>query len=172
MSYFFRNPDKEIYMSMLKNDLGKNLSSYQKELDNLVGINFILEKRRANLRIFSLNTSFVFYAELKRIFYKTELAGLCIRDALSKIGDIEYAFMYEKSVSGMVATKSLLVVVCDGCTKIIEIASKIQETLAFLTQRVDYRLYRRCDVRDLIRNNDEEMVYAVNATKEMILDRE
>lgn len=166
MTCFLRNSSKEIHMSMLKSYLGKNLSTYQKELDNLVKIGFLLQKRQGNLRLFRLNTSFVLIAELRRIFLKTTLMPEMLRYRMKLFTKIEYAFLYDKTV-GSAAVRCLFVVCADD-DNILSLSNVLSSLVRELGYALRVNVYHLSDIKRLSRQGDFDVLSAMNAEKTMV----
>ncbi len=70
------------------------VSAVQTELKNLSNIGLLKIEREANIKFYRVDKDFPLYSELKSIIYKTIGLADALRENLSKLGQIEVAFIY------------------------------------------------------------------------------
>jgi len=71
LSFFFKDPDKEYYLTEIAKNLNKEASYYQRYLDGFVEDGILIDERKGNLRFFKLNKNHPLYEDLKSIISKT-----------------------------------------------------------------------------------------------------
>ncbi|MEK7203385.1 MAG: hypothetical protein AAB653_03650, partial [Patescibacteria group bacterium] len=74
LQFLLNNPDKAYYLRQLTRNLGGQLNSIRREIENLekLGIVKIDEISRAK-KYFKTNTEFILYPELKALILKSQL---------------------------------------------------------------------------------------------------
>lgn len=170
MDLFFTDEKPEIYMTMLKKKYGRNLSSYQKELDNLVCAGFLKERKEGKKRVFTLNPQFLFISELKQIFKKTEEKP--ISEYLHDFKKIRYAFLYDKYVPTKTAfTKMLLIVTDDDFANHNQIENIIEKHNTHTNNGYQLTIISKSEMSLATKNNNKEILEAINADKKMIYVR-
>lgn len=94
LSYFFTNPQANLYLreasSILKEDAG-NLS---RELSNLEKNGIFISEVKGKQKFFSLNKRYPLYRELKSIVFKTIGIEGSLREIVNSDEDIKLAFIY------------------------------------------------------------------------------
>jgi predicted nucleotidyltransferase len=77
------------------------VSSFEtkKELDNLVELGVLRNERRGNQLAFFPNDSCSFFPELKGLYMKTEGVFFELKQELSKISDLRFAFVFGSTAS-------------------------------------------------------------------------
>jgi predicted nucleotidyltransferase/predicted transcriptional regulator with HTH domain len=134
------NQDKEYHLREIARIVRTIPTYVSKELDNLVKINLVIKKKRANLNIYSVNKDCVFLDDLKRIFLKTDYLGELIKQGLKGEG-VRYCFIYGSFAQGTESSASdidLFLVSEIKEDKIIKVIQKVEKA----TQReINYVLW-------------------------------
>lgn len=78
----------------------------KRELDSLLELGVLKSQRAGNLVIFSVNPKCSFLDELRSLYMKTDGVFRQLKDALSGIGEIKYAFVYGSVAKGSFREKS------------------------------------------------------------------
>lgn len=142
LSLLLFNQDGEYHLREIARLVKTNPTYVSQELDNLVKINLVNKKKKANLNIYSVNKDCVFLDDLKRIFLKTDYVGEIIKQEL-KDEDVRYCFIYGSFAQGTESSASdidLFLVSEIKEDKFIEAIQKIEKT----TQReINYVLWNR-----------------------------
>ena len=163
LTLFFTNPSQKYYLRELQRILGYSAGSIRRELLKFQKDNLFDTQRVGNLLYYSLNTKHPFYRELKAIVSKTVGIEGSLRNALSSIKAIKFAFIYgsfaaksEKSTSDLD-----LMIIGDPDT------SKLNEKITVLEKKLkrninptiyslkEYRARKRSKsgfIMDLLRN--------------------
>lgn len=58
LSFFFKDPDKEYYLTKIARNLNKEASYFQGHLDGFARDGILLDERKGNLRFFKLNKNY------------------------------------------------------------------------------------------------------------------
>ena len=94
LNLFFKDPEKEYYLSEIANILGKKPGQYQRIINSLVEENILTDKRKGKLRFFKLNKDYVLYEEIKKIISKTIGVEFKLKKILDEFTDIKHAFIF------------------------------------------------------------------------------
>lgn len=99
----FRN---DLHLREISRLASVSVSEAKKELDSLIEIGVLKSQKRGNLVVFNINPLCPFIEELKLLYMKTEGIFRQLRNALSGIGGIKYAFVYGSVAKGSFREKS------------------------------------------------------------------
>jgi predicted nucleotidyltransferase len=94
LKLFFANPERRYYFREIAGFLDKKAGVLQKALNYLVREKILLDERRGNLRFFFVNKMHPLYQELRRIVFKTVGVEGSLKEVLSKVKGIQFAFLY------------------------------------------------------------------------------
>ncbi len=86
---FLLNPDKTNHIRGLVRSLDEEVNAVRRELQNLESFGLIKSKKQANKLVYSLNTDFLFYSELRNMFLKDNNEIHLINKVLKNIENIE-----------------------------------------------------------------------------------
>lgn len=108
LRFFLLNPDQEYSLAeVAKKNMLEN-SRFQKEINALKKIKFVIVKSRQGKKYFTLNTDFPFYPELRNLIIKSNVYPQCLSlGKLRNIGDVKLALIsgvflnYSKSKADM-----------------------------------------------------------------------
>lgn len=100
LTILFANPKKRFYLRQLVGLTGKYPRSVSGALRKLEKAEIITSAREGNLKYFSLNEKSPIYSELKSMILKTTGVGSMLRESLSRLGGVEFAFIYGSAASG------------------------------------------------------------------------
>lgn len=154
LRFLFANPDKQYYMQELARLLGKKAGVLQKAINYLVSERIILDERRGNLRFFSINQKHPLYEELRKIIFKTIGVEGTLREMLSKIKDINFAFLYgsfAKDTSDAISDIDLCII---GKVKMRDINPTITKTEKAFQREINYIIYSVKEFRDKYNKKD------------------
>ena len=93
LNTFFLHPDQSYYLRELERLTGEDYKNISTELKNLEAIGLLASTKSGNMKYFSLNHEFLFFDELKAIFFKFRGTAGLLKQALNGIMGIEYAFI-------------------------------------------------------------------------------
>jgi hypothetical protein len=158
LRFFLLNPDQEYSLAEIaKKNMLEN-SHFQKEINSLRKIKFLLLKTREGKKYFTLNTDFPFYPELRNLIIKSNVYPQCTSLGKVKgIGDVKLAMMsgvflnYPKSKADM-----LLVVDNINRTKLKNLMNNLE---AEIGKEIRYMLI-----------SSEEFKYRMNMLDRFLLD--
>lgn len=94
LALFFTNPSQKYYLRELQRELGYSAGSIRRELLKFQKDNLFNTQSVGNLVYYALNTKHPLFKELKRIVSKTVGVEGSLRNTLSSIHEIRFAFIY------------------------------------------------------------------------------
>lgn len=100
LTHFFTHPDERFYARELARWLGEHYNAAWRELRNLEAIGLLASEEHAGVKYYRLNPEFPIYEELKRIVLKTTGLGQTLREALKRLGVVDWAFIYGSVAAG------------------------------------------------------------------------
>lgn len=109
-----------------------NLNSVRRELNNLVKIKIIEERKRGNQKLYKVNKNSPIYEELRKLVLKTVGIGDTLRENLSKF-NVVYALIYGSFAAGEEVEESdidLLIVGDLNEEKLIGVIRQLEYELA------------------------------------------
>jgi predicted nucleotidyltransferase len=100
LTHFFTHPDERFYARELARRLEEHYNAVWRELSNLEAIGLLASEEHAGVKYYRLNPKFPIYEELKRIIIKTTGLGQTLREALKRLGVVDWAFIYGSVAAG------------------------------------------------------------------------
>ncbi len=100
LSLFFSNPSRKYYLRELERLLGYSAGSIRRELLKFKKDRIFLTEKAGNLLYYYLNKEHPLYEELKSIVSKTIGIEGALRQELSRVQNVEIAFIYGSYASG------------------------------------------------------------------------
>jgi len=97
---FIYNQNKEFYLSEIAKKVKTSAGTAQRELNKLLQSDFLVFKKKANLSIFVLNKRYSLLKEIESIIKKTFGIEVELKNELSKINKIAFAFLFGSYVKG------------------------------------------------------------------------
>ncbi len=90
LTLFLLNPEKEFFVRELTRELDEQINSVRRELDNLKKIGLLRSKTKNRKKYFVVNTSFIFYKELRSMIIKSNNSSENLVKNISKMGNLEF----------------------------------------------------------------------------------
>jgi predicted nucleotidyltransferase len=97
---FLYNQKREFYLSEIAGKVETSSGTAQRELNRLLEIDFLLFSKKGNLNIYRLNKNFALLDDFESIARKTFGIENEIRERLSSIRNISYAFLFGSYAKG------------------------------------------------------------------------
>lgn len=169
LGIFFTKPDKSYYIGELGRILNKKPGVFQRTLDKLVKDNILHSEYQGNLRYFRLNTKYIFFKELKSIIYKTTGIFGVLKKELSKIKNINFAFIYGSFAKGQQKPHSdidLFIVGKVDENEIINIVDKMEKKF---TREINYKILKLNALKKYIHKRDPFILNVLNEKKLFIV---
>jgi DNA-binding transcriptional ArsR family regulator len=106
LALFFSRSEEALYLGEIVKLTGEDRGNISRELRNLENIGLLVSRKEGNLKYYSLNRGYLLYDELRSIIQKTRGVTGTLKETLSKVQDIDYAFIYGLIASGTETAKS------------------------------------------------------------------
>jgi len=100
LTLFITHPSESFYIRQITRITGETYNNIRQELQNLAALGFIQGERQANALYYKVNTEHFLFPEIKILILKTEAVGDRLREALSRLGNIQVAFLYGSTAKG------------------------------------------------------------------------
>ena len=100
LTLFITHPSESFYIRQITRITGETYNNIRQELQNLAALGFIQGERQANALYYKVNTEHFLFPEIKILILKTEAVGDRLREALSRLGNIQVAFLYGSRAQG------------------------------------------------------------------------
>ena len=100
LTHLFSHPDQPFYARSLARQISEHYNAVWQELNNLERIGLLVSEQDANVKHYRLNPDFPIHDELKRIILKTSGLGQAIREGVSGLSTVEWAFIYGSVATG------------------------------------------------------------------------
>jgi len=102
LEIFLRNPSREYYLNELSRELNMSSSTVKTYVDALVSDNILVERKKGNLRIFTLNNENPMVKELKRAYF----LSLLLMAGIDRIVEIGTVAVYGSLAKGEIDERS------------------------------------------------------------------
>jgi predicted nucleotidyltransferase len=120
LSYFFINPHQSLYVNELGRALGVDKRNLVKKLKELEAEGVLRNNFKGNLKLYSINTAYPFYAEYRRLILKTTGFECQLKALLQHIHGVEKAYIYGSYARGKLTENSDIDVLVIGAHRITE----------------------------------------------------
>lgn len=120
---------------------GISSSEAKRELDILVSTGILKARRKGNLALFHQNESCPFLAELKGLYLKTEGVFAQLKEGLSGIKEIEFAFVYGSFARGDEKETSDIDLMIVGKPDMEKMHKRIMELEGKMGREINYSVY-------------------------------
>lgn len=169
LKLFFTNPEKSFYMQEIGRILGIKPGVFQRTL-NTMAVEGILESEyRANARYFRLNKRYLFYKELKNIVSKTIGVQESIAEALRRLNNIHYAFIYGSFAKNKAQAASDIDLIIVGEPNENALIAELDKLEHRLQREINYNLYSPERFQSDIKGRTPFLLEVLNNKKMMLI---
>ena len=140
LTLFLTHPGERYYTRQLERLLGRSPRALQQELHRLEGIGLLRSQTEANVKYYATDPDFPLYPELQRIILKTTGVGDALRECLSDLQSIEWAFIYGSAAAGNEDRLSDIDIMVVGTTDLAALSQAISRLENDLARPVNYIL--------------------------------
>ncbi|MBI4632540.1 MAG: nucleotidyltransferase domain-containing protein [Deltaproteobacteria bacterium] len=172
LNTFFLHPERAFYLRELERITGEDYKNISTELKNLEAIGLLNSSKSGNSKYFRLNREFLFFAELKSIFFKARGAAGLLKQVLSSMAGIEYAFLYGSFATGTESADSDIDVMIIGTTPLEKLLKSLREPEASLGREINPSLFKISEVKKRIKNQDPFLTRVMAEPKMMLIGDE
>ena len=172
LTLFFTHPEDHFYARELAQRIGEHYSAVWQELGNLERIGLLTSEQAANVKYYRINPDFPIYAELRRIILKTTGLGDALRQALSRLGPIEAAFIYGSAASGEEDSLSDIDLMVVGNVDLVALSSVIAQLEETLGREINYVTITREELEARLTAEEPFVQNVLTGPKIMLIGRE
>ncbi|MEM5815733.1 MAG: nucleotidyltransferase domain-containing protein [Candidatus Aenigmatarchaeota archaeon] len=172
LKLFFLNREREFYLREIAKLTGDNLNSVRRELNNLVKIKIIEERKRGNQKLYKVNKNSPVHEELRKLILKTVGIGDTLRENLLKLNNVVYALIYGSFATGEEVEESdidLLIVGDLDEEKVIEVIRRLEYEL---TREIHYILWSTKEFEKRVKERNHLLLDIVEKPIIMIIGDE
>jgi len=169
LALFFLNPDRKFYVREIARRTGENINSVRRELQKLESIDLLRNEREGNLKYYAANKKMPIYEELKRIFLKTEGLGEIMKENLSKLGGVKFAFVYGSFAKGEERLKSDIDIMIVGEVDEKKLIPLIRKLEVQLSREINYTLLTTVEFELRMRKGDPFITDVLRERKIMLV---
>lgn len=169
---FFTNPEQSFYIQEIGRILGKKPGIFQRTLNNMEKEGILASEYRANARYFKANKEYPLYKELKSIVFKTVGVTGSLKEALKKVGNIKFSFIYgsyAKAKENYLSDIDFVVIGNPNEDSLIKELDKLEEVL---NREINYKLYSLKDLKKEIKEKEPFLSEILRDKKIMIIGEE
>lgn len=134
------NTQSEFHLRQIARLTGVSPPYVKRELSNLSKLNLITESTKGNLKLFRINKGSPIFAELKRIFLKTESLGNLLKKKLKSL-ELKYVLIYGSFAAGEETEKSDIDLLVIGNIKEERILKIVTQSEAKVGREINYILW-------------------------------
>lgn len=167
LELFFKNPNREFYLRELATTLNQEVSSIQNYINSLVEQNIIQDERKGNMRFFKLNRNHPIYEEIKSIISKTIGIEHKLKELVSVLPKIEYAFIFGSIAKGKEYGSSDIDLLLIGEVDQDFLVERISKLQSELSREINYQIYTKAEV---IKKLAEKNEFFLNIFSEPIIN--
>lgn len=169
---FFTNPEQSFYIQEIGRILGKKPGVFQRTLNNMEEEGILVSEYKANARYFKTNKAYPLYKELKSIVFKTVGVTGSLKEALKKVGNINFSFIYgsyAKAKENYLSDIDFIVIGSPNEDVLIKGLDKLEEAL---NREINYKLYSLKEFKSEIKEKEPFLLEILRDKKIMIIGEE
>ncbi|MCK5266971.1 MAG: nucleotidyltransferase domain-containing protein [Spirochaetes bacterium] len=149
--------------------IDKKPGVFQRTLNNFVDEGILESERRANARYFWINKKYSLYKELHSIVFKTVGILGSLKDALGRLNNIKFAFIYGSYAKGKEVSLSDVDLMIIGTPNEGILIKDLDRLEVKLKRDINYKLYSlKCFKAD-VKNKNAFLLEVVNDKKIMLI---
>ena len=146
LELFFKNSDREFYFREIAASLDKEPGAIQNYINSLVDQDFLRDERKGNMRFFKLNKNHPLYEEVKSIISKVMGIEYKLRELVSILPKVEYAFIFGSIAKGEEYGDSDIDLLLIGEVDQDFLVEKIVKLQSELSREINYQIYTKDEI--------------------------
>lgn len=159
LTFFFTNSGQSYFIRELTREVGGQINSIRRELQNLKSIGLLKQKSKDNKKYYSLNPDFEFFAELKSIFQRNGNAYDHLARAIGRLGSVQLVVFAGNFVDAPQGVTDLLVV---GDISNQKLQTLLDQKFEEDSENIRYTLLSDYDFRYRLARKDKFILDIVN----------
>jgi predicted nucleotidyltransferase len=141
LTLFLTHPDERFYFKNLIDRLHVPPTILHSELRRFEEIGLLESQREANIKFYRVNKNFPLYPELKSIVFKTVGLADYLKEALSKIGHIESAFIYGSVAKNVEDVRSDIDLTVIGDVDMDELHDAVDKAEEAISREISFTVF-------------------------------
>ena len=137
---FVYNQRKEFYLSEIARKVKTTPGTAQRELNRLLSQDFITFRKRGNLNIYRLNESYALLPEIEAVVRKTIGIEVELKDKLSGVKGIRFAFLFGSYAKGGLKSDSDIDLFIIGAPDEDDVYRVVQRVEDSVGREINYHL--------------------------------
>jgi predicted nucleotidyltransferase/predicted transcriptional regulator with HTH domain len=172
LTYLFSHPDEPFYARSLAREIDEHYNAVWQELNNLESIGLLVSEQTGNVKLYRLDPGFLFYEELKRIILKSTGLGHVIRQAVDRLGTVQWAFIYGSVAAGEEDLHSDVDLMLIGELDLMQLAEVIGDLEDQLGREINYLVLTRSELVKRLAQGEPFMENVLSGPKVMLIGDE
>ena len=164
LSFFFKHPDKEYYLTEIAKNLDKQASYFQRQLDGFVKERILLDERKGNLRFFKLNKNYPLYEDIKKIISKTIGIEFKLKELVDALNEIEIAFIFGSIAKSKENVDSDIDLVLIGDADQDVLIERVRLLENELNREINYHIYKKKEFIGKIKENNSFIINVISGS--------
>ena len=153
-TYFFTNPNENLYLREIAVILKEDPGNLSKELAKLEAEGLFIAQVRGRQKYFSLNKKHTLFKELKSIVFKTLGVEGSLRAIIEHTDGISLSFIYGSFAEGKENTASDIDLLIVGEPDEDQLLPKIEQLEKKLQREINYNIYPEKEYKEKIKSNN------------------
>jgi hypothetical protein len=170
LGLFFLNPEREYYVREIERLISEPFEPIRRELLRFESAGILKSHSKATLKYFFINKNYYLYEELKALITKGERTKNTIKEALSTLWNIKYAFLYEPRKKTKKEAQIFLVVI--GNINNEALGYLISSLEKNIKQKIYYFTYSESEFTKKLKNKDAFLVDILKSSRSMLIGNE
>ena len=172
LTHFFSHPDERFYARELARRMDEHYNAVWQELGNLGRLGLLIGEQDANIKYYRLNPDFPLYPELKLIILKTTGLGQALRDALTRLGKVELAFIYGSVAAGEEDALSDVDLMLVGEVDLLGLSTVISQLEEQLGREINYLVLAPAELSQRLTEGEPFIQNVLTEPKVMLIGKE
>lgn len=165
LSYFFTNPNTNLYLREIASILKEDPGNLSKEFSKLEKEGLFVSALRGNQKYFYLNKKYPLYREVKSIIFKTIGVEGSLKEIVNKLEGIETSFIYgsfAQNKENNLSDIDLLIVGNPDEDKLMQMIEDVEKRLQ---REINYNIYPKKEFKDKIKKKDSFILNIIKRPK-------
>lgn len=164
-SFFFTNPNANLYLREISSMLNEDPGNLSKELNKLEKEGIFISLMRGNQKYFTINEKHPLYKELKTVVFKTIGVEGSLRKILNGMNNIRLAFIYGSFAHNKTNSSSDIDLFIVGNPDEDKLMDKIEILEKRLQREINYNIYSKKEFKERLRKNDSFLLNILKGPK-------
>jgi len=165
LSYFFTNPEANLYLREIASILKEDPGNLSKELTKLEKEKIFNSLVKGNQKYFSLNKNYPLYKELKSIIFKTIGVEGSLRQIMESLEGIKLSFIYGSFAKNRQNSASDIDLLILGNPEEDKLNERIEDLEKRLQREINYNIYSEEEYKKRIKKRDSFILNILKSPK-------